>query len=516
MPVITLPRAPLTRPIVAGDPNSAPVKSVPWREWFDHLKVVVDTIGGTSGGGGSGGAGIIEGTHATRLASYPAAANPETIYIETDRNRVMYISDGVNWNYHGGTILTSLAGMLAIAAALGSHDAGLLFYSSTFDRTYRWSGAAIGEINARDRSIHMCAEAPETAGYALCDGSTVTRSRPDGTTYSWVTPNLSGRYPKFADAYTGSGVAASAPTLHVTAKIPAGTLTHHHDYDGSTGNAVDNDNAPWEHRHYIDEPSATDTTAAHDGDTGDGSTPWEISGTFGGDAEVGGSLTLPNHQHQFPAHTPTGGAKNGDETDWSVTGTVGGATDFADAPLSGSVSTGISGTLGSITSACDEAVHWEIEFTGVSPTDVAACSHTHDIFASLNDGTVFFGSSSHQHSITDAAFSDTSNDHVHPLDELESGPVVGSVGIDISSLTVTLTDVTFGDVNLHHHAIDLTGSSTGDATDMSGEAAAPHHHNYEGTTDDSIQGSDFFCTMTETADADAEMSHMALMGYISL
>ncbi len=510
MPVITLPRAPLRSPIVVGDPNSTPVKSVPWRDWFDHLKVVVDTVAAASAG--SAGTAILEGSHAARLALYPAVDNPESIYIETDRNRVMYISDGVNWNYQGGTIITTLAGMLAIAAGLGIHDKNLTFYSVLFDRTYQWDGTAIGEINARDRSIHMCAEAPSTAGYALCDGSTVTRSRPDGTTYSWVTPDLTGLYPKFESSYSGVAGAAAGPTLHVTSKIPAGTLTHNHDYHGSTGNAVDNDNAPWVHLHII-APDDVTTTIAYDGSALDGSDPWVITGDLSGDAAIGGTLDMPEHQHQFATNTSTGPAKNGDGDDWAVEGVSTGYADLATVPLSGSVSTGISVEYAD--SCVDVAAPIPPEFGFFFTEDVARCFHSHTAF--LVDGTVGFGDSNHQHTITDLPFSDTSADHVHFLDELESGPVVaGPVAIDLDTLTVDVSDMAFtSTTHEHHHEVTISGI-TGDAVDNSGEDPSPHHHTYEGTTDDSTQLADFFCTVVATADANQQQARMGVMGYISL
>lgn len=582
MPVVTLPRAPITRPLVVGDPFSAPVKSVPWREWFDKLKVRFDEVAATAGAG-SGAAVILEGSHAARLASFPAAANPETIYIETDRNRVMYISDGVNWNYQGGTIITTLAGMIAITAGLGAHDKNLTFYSVLFDRTYQWDGTAIGEINARDRSIHMFAEAPSTAGYALCDGSTVTRSRPDGTTYSWATPNLTGLYPKFGSSYSGVAGAAAAPTLHVTSKIPAGTLTHDHDYDGSTGNAVDNDNVPWVHRHVID-PEDVSTTVAFDGSALDGSDPWVIAGSLSGDAAIGGSLDMPEHQHMFPTDTLTGGAKDGAGGSYDVTGTIGGTTgnasnDHAHAftpagSVTGNLPAHVHNLLDNLVDGGNllfsnavffDGTAWDVAgyMTDISPTSVpnvtfTACTtipdteaatgtHQHDVaggnfvdtsgdhFHLVTGSTEYSGtpaltltftgsggttagqSSTHNHAAGTLSFSSTTEDHGHVLDEIESGPVVdGPVAIDLDTLTVDVTDMTFtSTTNDHHHDVTISGI-TGDGVDDSGEAASPHHHTYEGTTDEDIQLSDFFCTVVATADADAQLARMTLMGYISL
>jgi hypothetical protein len=149
----------------------------------------------------------------------------------------------------------------------------------------------------------------------------------------------------------------------------------------------------------------------------------------------------------------------------------------------------------------------------------AAEGHDHVFFGS-GDGSISTDEqdATHAHPITALAFTDASNDHVHPLDEIESGPVVASpVAIDISTLGISLSGFGFtSTAHAHHHAIDITGSSTGDATNSSGEAAAPHHHTYEGTTDDEVQSSDFFCTVAATADADAQPAHEALMGYISL
>jgi len=252
MPTLKLPEAPVTRPFFPSLPDLTVVKSVPWRDWFDDLKSVFDQLAASVTTSIQA---IQEGTHALRVSLAPESL-PHTLFIETDRNRVVYESDGAHWRWFSGTINTTLGvGIAGLASSLGTYDAGLLAYAAAFDRTFQWTGTAFLEINARDRSIHMFAENPVTTGYALCDGSSVTRSRPDGSTYSWATPNLSGLYPKFGST-VGSN-AAVAPTLHVS--IPAGTLTHSHPLTADTGDAKTTGGDPWEvipagalsHRHNI-------------------------------------------------------------------------------------------------------------------------------------------------------------------------------------------------------------------------------------------------------------------------
>ena len=63
-------------------------------------------------------------THANR-STYPATQYINTIYIETDRNNLVYLSDGTNWIYIGGK-----AGM-----ATGGHLLGVPpFFSSPHHR----------------------------------------------------------------------------------------------------------------------------------------------------------------------------------------------------------------------------------------------------------------------------------------------------------------------------------------------------------------------------------------------
>lgn len=192
---------------------------------------------------------------------------PSALFIETDRDRIVYESNGTAWKWFSGRMTTTLgAGIAALALTLGANDTGLLAYSSAYDRTFQWSGSAFAEVDARDRSVHFFLEPPVTAGYAVCDGSSVLRSRPNGTIYSFTTPDLTGKFPKFGDVVGAH--AAVAPTLDVTATIPVGALVHRHNVHLESDTAVNASEDAWEviqsgdlaHRHNL---TPDGTTHAH-------------------------------------------------------------------------------------------------------------------------------------------------------------------------------------------------------------------------------------------------------------
>jgi hypothetical protein len=123
-------------------------------------------------------------------------------------------------------VASSSGDLATIPTGLTLADAGYLFEATDFKRVFRWTGTAWeyapgqpikGEIVASD--------ADPLTGWALCDGSVVTRTKPDATTESFTTPNLVGRYPKGVSTYTGVAGAAVAPGVTGTID-PAGAHSH--------------------------------------------------------------------------------------------------------------------------------------------------------------------------------------------------------------------------------------------------------------------------------------------------
>jgi hypothetical protein len=85
----------------------------------------------------SGSSGVVSyGTHAARL-SQPVPATG-TLYVETDRNEIVYQFQGIKWVYVSGVMRGTFAQR---PTDLGTSDAGFLF-SSSDKIDYRWNGAA--------------------------------------------------------------------------------------------------------------------------------------------------------------------------------------------------------------------------------------------------------------------------------------------------------------------------------------------------------------------------------------
>jgi hypothetical protein len=107
---------------------------------------------------------------------------------------------------------TESSGLLAAKpTGLTAGDKGYIYEATDYKRRFRWTGSAWeyapgerieGEIVGSTVSLG--------AGWAWCNGSAVTMTRPDATTHSVTLPNLSNSYLKGAAAYSGGIVAASA------------------------------------------------------------------------------------------------------------------------------------------------------------------------------------------------------------------------------------------------------------------------------------------------------------------
>ena len=164
-------------------------------------------------------------THAIRLTYSPADYVNATL-IETDRNNLIYHSDGVTWNYVSGTYSRTQAQLAALLATLTVSDTGLLVFVSDFYHVLQFNGTVFtwgpGETGAHE--IAGMPVAP-SFGYALCDGSATTYLNSDGTVTAFTTPNLIGHYLKFNNAaYTPIAVASGASGA-TGAGTPAGTVS---------------------------------------------------------------------------------------------------------------------------------------------------------------------------------------------------------------------------------------------------------------------------------------------------
>lgn len=171
------------------------------------------------------------GTHAQRLAATPTVG---AVWIESDRNNLVYVGTQAGgaaavWTYVTGTMRGTLSPDLK-PAGLTTADTGLLFYSTDFDRTYRWDGAAWLDYNSAARGIYMLYVAPTTAGWHLADGSAATRSTEAGLTTAITLPDLvssAAQYSYFKTnaAYTNSLQPPVAPTFTGGSFTPIGAVT---------------------------------------------------------------------------------------------------------------------------------------------------------------------------------------------------------------------------------------------------------------------------------------------------
>ena len=76
--------------------------------------------------------------------------------------------------------------------SLGGTDGGFKYLATDYNRIYAWGGAGWVDAFAAParKQISYFDAAPDTNGWQLCDGSTVTISTPTGGTGSYTVPNL--------------------------------------------------------------------------------------------------------------------------------------------------------------------------------------------------------------------------------------------------------------------------------------------------------------------------------------
>jgi len=165
-------------------------------------------------------------THANRALynanSYPAGS----LYFETDR-QILYVcrQNGATreWRYASGMFYTATAPATVAtdAPALGTADVGVQINWTTYNRPYRWTGAAWARADAEPVGRIMTVTGVEApgAGWQLCDGSAgVTVTTATGGTTTVTVPNYAtSAYLKLATAATVGPTAASGVTADTTA-----------------------------------------------------------------------------------------------------------------------------------------------------------------------------------------------------------------------------------------------------------------------------------------------------------
>lgn len=146
----------------------------------------------------SGNTQILQDTHANRLINYSPANLPVgTIFFETDRT-VYYIVTVVSgsqvWQcLPGGYMKGTIASPDQKPTDLGTNDTRFEFYSTEFNKYFRWTGSAWERRGDQLQAgfIQLAAVGPAIGipGWQLCDGSTVAASRDDGTTNNVTVPD---------------------------------------------------------------------------------------------------------------------------------------------------------------------------------------------------------------------------------------------------------------------------------------------------------------------------------------
>jgi hypothetical protein len=164
-------------------------------------------------------------SHSNRLtlpALLPSAFPVGATFFEVDRG-VFYFTNGTTWQYAGGIMVVPQA---QIPADLGAPDTGFLVNVTDFGHLLRWTGTAWtwGPGDAGSGEIQGFLVDPAGPGWHICNGSTVSYLKQDGTLGSVTLPDYStSPYLKFSTALAAGPTAASGSTAAVSGGIPSGT-----------------------------------------------------------------------------------------------------------------------------------------------------------------------------------------------------------------------------------------------------------------------------------------------------
>lgn len=148
-------------------------------------------------------------------AKYPAAAVPNGSLLRITDKRLVFAALNGAWSYAAGTYSLAQTAIAALVATLTTADAGLLLWVTDFKHTLVWDGSALDFAPGDDGSNYFidAPSAPLGKTVQLCDGTTVTYLKADGTTGSYVTQNLTGHFRKSVTSGADATVAAVAPGL---------------------------------------------------------------------------------------------------------------------------------------------------------------------------------------------------------------------------------------------------------------------------------------------------------------
>lgn len=215
---------PYGTPVFAADGSEPPgllgrLFSKVWWIFFSGLTRNVNALPGM----------LQYGTNAARLALAVTDQPDGALFVETDRNELVYQVQSGAWVFVSGTYQRTQSQLTALAALLGTADAGLIVSVTDYAHQLSWTGTAWqwGPSDTLDAGqICFFDVAPTGNGWKLIDGkgddgSAIGAGHPiaimksDGTTRNNITAAAMNAnvYVRGAAAYAGAVTAATAPTL---------------------------------------------------------------------------------------------------------------------------------------------------------------------------------------------------------------------------------------------------------------------------------------------------------------
>lgn len=187
------------------------------------------------------GTGLLNAAHDVRFGAFStrgaAVAHANELFFASDHNYVGWLSTGSAWVWASGENNAAQAGLATIAALLGTNDASYLVNVTDFTHQLRWTGTAwtFAYGDSGSGYIQGFPIAPPGGTWGVCDGTTYSYLKADGTTANFTTPDYStSAYLKFGTSATIGPTAASGLTTNVSAGTPSGTNSA----PTFTGNAV--------------------------------------------------------------------------------------------------------------------------------------------------------------------------------------------------------------------------------------------------------------------------------------
>ena len=180
--------------------------------WFDQVAGVTYRWSGTAWN-------YYLGSLVDVFANRPAAALADRgfLFIASDRGYHVWRKGSTDWVLLEGVGGPTLGTLANITTGLTTDDAGYAYEATDFNRAYRWSGTAWADAPGAPAryEIGSFAAAPEpAAGWALCNGASVTRSTATGGSTAFTTPDLITNKPVIRGHSIAGGTGGAATHTH--------------------------------------------------------------------------------------------------------------------------------------------------------------------------------------------------------------------------------------------------------------------------------------------------------------